>query len=130
MLDKDPSHFVYWVATEGSTILLFACEHTCFSRDQFNHFAYSHSTWEPVRIHYKVRTPAIAFTKRHVFSRHYQPNNTFLSMARAEFVANFWHSRLSCDHFDDAFFFIVRCEYHAIDIDMISALEALLFRSV
>jgi len=37
---------------------------------------------------------------------------------------------LSCDHLEEALFFKVRCEDHAIDINWVRSLEALLFRLV
>ena len=81
-------------------------------------------------VHHKVRAPTIALTERHVFGGHNQADDTFLTVARTEFVSDFRNSRLSCDHLEEALLFKVRCEDHTIDIDWLRPLKALLFRLV
>jgi len=130
VFDEYFAHFVDRVTTEGRSVLLLPRQHASLPGDKLNHLAYCHTRRETVRVHNQIWAPAISFAKGHILSGHDESHDTFLSVARTEFIADFWHTCLPSDHFDNALLVIVRCQNHPIDVHWVRPFEALLFGAI
>lgn len=84
---------------ESRSIMEFTLQQTCFASQQFKRFAHGHTRWKTVRVHNHIGRYT-SVVEWHVFLFHYQPGDTFLTVARAKFVTDFRAPRLSQQNFD------------------------------
>ena len=68
-------------------------------------------------IHDDVRTDA-KVAEWHIFLVDNETNDTFLTVATAEFVTNLWPSRLSHEHFDQEGIIVIARDHDLLDIGL------------